>query len=254
MNQPRRVLPSNMKRLFLVIMVCISTMGASAQFSNLLGNMFNKLTSKSTSTTTVTDDKKSTAVDAIKNVLGNLIGNSMPVSEATLTGVWNYEGTSCVLESDQALANIGGSAVTGTIEDKLDTYLSKVGVAPGACTFAFLENDSCQFTVKGRTINGTYKLNSEDKTVALNFYGRLSMTGHVSYDLSNLNLVFDADKLLELIKRVTSVVSSSNSDSGVATLLGGTQSSSAGVLTTLKAASSMLNNYNGMMLGLKLSK
>ena len=91
----------------------------------------------------------------------------------------------------------------GTIEEKLDGYLAKVGVAPGACTFAFLDNDSCQFTVKGRTINGTYTLNKEDKTVLFNFYGRLSMTAHVSYDLTNVNLVFDADKLLALIKKVT---------------------------------------------------
>lgn len=238
-----------MKRIFLLVAVVAFTMSASAQWTNLLGNALGKLTSPSA------DNKETTSTTAntVKNVLSSLIGSSMPVSEAALTGTWNYEGVSCVLESDQALANIGGKVAAGTIEEKLDGYLAKVGVAPGACTFAFLDNDSCQFTVKGRTINGTYTLNKEDKTVLLNFYGRLSMTAHVSYDLTNMNLVFDADKLLTLIKKVTSTVaSSSSSGSGIASILGGGSTSSAA--STLSTVSALMENYTGMMLGMKLSK
>lgn len=229
-------------------------MSASAQWTNFLSNAFKKLSSSNTEE--VANTTTSTATNAVKNVLGNLIGSSMPVSEATLKGNWNYDGVSCVLESEQALANIGGSLASGTIEEKLDGYLAKVGVAPGACTFAFLDNDSCQFTVKGRTINGTYTLDSKEKTVLLNFYGRLSMTAHVSYNLTNMNLVFDADKLLALIKKVTSTVASTTSSasgSGLGSLLGGSTSVSA-ASGTLSTVSSLLENYTGMMLGMKLSK
>lgn len=232
--------------------VCAVTVTASAQWN--LGNLFQKITGSSTtsSTTTSADNLKSTTTDALKNVLGNLIGNSMPVSEATINGEWNYEGVSCVLESENALANIGGSAAAGTIEKKLDGYLAKVGVAPGVCTFAFLEGDSCTFTVKGRALKGTYALNKEDKTVALNFYGYVSMTAHVSYNLSNLELVFDADKLLTLIKKATSVVSSNSGSLG--SLLGGGSSSSSATSASLQTVSALLENYSGMMLGMKLSK
>lgn len=240
-----------MKRIFLIAALFVFTMSASAQWTNFLSNALGKLSS---STKTEESATNSATTGALKNVLGNLIGSSLPVSEAVINGTWNYEGVSCVLESDQALANIGGSLATGTIEEKLDGYLARVGVAPGACTFAFLDNDSCRFTVKGRTINGTYSLNAEEKTVALNFYGRLSMTAHVSYDLSNMNLVFDADKLLSLIKKVTSTVASSGSSgSGLASILGGSASSSA-TTSTLSTVSSLLENYTGMMLGMKLSK
>ncbi|MBQ8542058.1 MAG: DUF4923 family protein [Bacteroidaceae bacterium] len=240
-----------MKRIFLILAIFTFTMSASAQWTNFLGNALGKLTSSSTTT----DDDKSQATNALKNVLGSLIGNSIPVSEATLLGDWNYQGVSCVLESDQALANIGGSVAAGTIEEKLDGYLAKVGVVPGACTFTFLDNDSCRFAVNGRAINGTYKLNSQDKTVAFNFYGRLSMTAHVSYDLANMNLVFDADKLLTLIKKVTSTVASSGSSSGFfSSLFGGGASSSSATASTLSTVSSLLDNYTGMMLGLKLKK
>ena len=156
-----------------------------------------------------------------------------------------------MLESDQALANLGGNVVTASIEGKLDTYLAKVGVAPGACTFTFLDNDSCKFTVMNRSLNGTYKLNTEDKTVALSFYGYLNMTAHVSYGVQNVNLVFEADRLLELIKKVASMVAS-GSDSSAADLL--TNSNGATTLATLKTMSALLDNYTGMMLGMKLKK
>lgn len=230
-------------------------MSASAQWTNFLSNALSKLTSSSSETK---ETATSTAQSAVKNVLSSLLGSSVPVSEATMIGTWNYEGVSCVLESDQALASLGGSLAAGKVEEKLDGYLAKVGVAPGACTFAFLDNDSCRFTVKGRSVNGTYTLNSKEKTVVFNFYGRLSMTAHVSYDLSNMNLVFDADKLLTLIKKVTSTVaSSSSSGSGLGSLLssftsGG--SSSSATTSTLSTVSSLLNNYTGMMLGMKLKK
>ena len=249
-----------MKRVLFLVAVCVFAINASAQW-NALSGVLQKLTGSSsetattatTTTSSATNNLTSTATDALKNVLGSIIGNSMPVSEATINGVWNYEGVSCVLESENALANIGGSAAAGTIESKLDGYLAKVGVAPGACTFAFLDGDSCAFTVNGRTLNGTYVLNSQDKTVALNFYGYVSMTAHVSYNLSNLELVFEADKLLALIKKATSLVSSNSGT--VSSLLGGvTGTSSATTGATLQTVSGLLDNYTGMMLGMKLSK
>lgn len=239
-----------MKRIFLIVALAACTVSASAQFTNFLSNAFGKLTSSSKTD----DDKKSAAADAVKNVLGNLIGSSMPVSEATMRGEWKYQGISCVLESDEALANIGGSVAAGKVEEKLDSYLAKVGVAPGVCTFTFLDNDSCCFTVKGRDIKGTYSLNAEEKEVSFNFYGRLSMKANVSYGLSEMNLVFEADKLLSLIKKVTSTVASSGSSgSGLSSLLGGSSKASA-ASSTLSTVSSLLDNYTGMMLGMKLSK
>lgn len=239
-----------MKKILFAVTFFAFTLNASAQWSNFLSNAFGKLTSSSTTQ----EETTSEVTSAIKNVLGDLIGSSLPMTAATIEGTWNYEGTSCVLESDQALAELGGSVAAGKIEEKLDTYLAKVGVAPGSCTFAFLDGDSCVFTVNGRSIGGNYSLNSEDKTVAMSFYGRLNMTAHVSYNLSELDLVFNADRLLELIKKVTSTVSS-KSDS-VSSMLAGAQNASTGTaaLSTLSTVSALLDSYTGMMLGMKLKK
>lgn len=229
-----------------MVVVCAIAATASAQLGNALGGLLQKVATSAaeSSNTTATDGVKSTAVGALQNVLGNIVGNSMPVSEATLNGAWNYNGVSCVLESENALTNIGGSAVTGSIEDKLDGYLAKVGVKPGACTFTFKEDGTCAFTVAGRTVNGTYTLNKEDKTVAMNFHSYVSMTAHVSYNLSNLQLVFEADKLLTLIKKAATTVSSK----------AGSASSGTSSLAYLQTITSLLGKYDGMMLGMKLNK
>ena len=88
-------------------------------------------------------------------------------------------------------------------------------------------------------------------SLTLSFYGYLNMTAHVSYGVQNVNLVFEADRLLELIKKVASMVAS-GSDSSAADLL--TNSNGATTLATLKTMSALLDNYTGMMLGMKLKK
>lgn len=238
-----------MKKILFAVAFFAFTLNASAQWGNFLSNALNKLTSSTTQ-----EEATSEVTSALQNVLGDLIGNSMPMTAATITGSWNYEGASCVLESDEALASLGGSVAAGKIEEKIDTYLAKVGVAPGTCTFTFLEGDSCVFSVNGRSISGNYALNSEDKTVAFSFYGYLNMTAHVSYNLSELDLVFNADRLLELIKKVTSTVSSKSS--GVSSLLSGAQgtSTNAAALSSLSAVGALVDSYTGMMLGMKLKK
>ncbi len=204
-----------------------------------LTNLIGKVTGASNSTSST-----------ITNVLTSLLGNSMTLSDKMLRGEWNYSGISCVLESDQALTNIGGTVVTSKIEEKLDSYLAKVGVKEGSCTFTFMENDSCKFSVAGREIRGTYVLYPEEKRINFTFYGRLSMNAYVTYELTSLNIVFNADKMLALLQKVMNVVS--NNGGQFASSLGSANATTA--TATLGTISSLLNNYNGMMLGMELKK
>lgn len=188
--------------------------------------------------------------NAISNVLGSLIGNSVTLSEKMLEGTWEYTGTACVLESDAALANIGGTVATSKIEKKLDGYLARVGVKEGSCSFTFIGKDSCVVSMAGRELGGRYALDAKEKTIQFTFYGRLNFNTHVAYNVSSINIVFNADKLLSLVKTVTSKVSSSTGSLG--------QSGATGSLGTATAAlgtiSSLLSNYDGMMLGVKMKK
>lgn len=215
---------------------------ASAQTG--LSGLFNKLRGGSS-------DEKNSTESVVGNVLGSLLGNSMTLSESMLKGTWNYKGTACVLESDAALANIGGTVAAGKMEEKLDGYLAKVGVKEGLCSFTFVGNDSCVFKVGEKEIGGKYALDAKEKTIKFTFYGRLNFNTHVAYNITSMNVVFDADKLLSLIQTVTSKVSSSTSSLGDAGAGGSSLGSASSVLSTV---SKLLENYSGMMLGMKLEK
>lgn len=234
------------KLVFIVSLFFAFAMDMQAQsWKDMLGKVANKVTEEVASNSNVNSN-------VLANVLGNIVGQSVPFSKALIEGTWNYEGTACVLESENALSDIGGTVVTSQVEDKLDGYLAKIGVKEGACSFTFMQNDSCRFTVNGRNLDGAYTLDTENKKIDFSFlHGKLKMQSYVSYNVTDINIVFDADKLLELVKKVSTSVSDKSSS-----LSGLTSSSSqlAAAGTALSAMSSMLQNYDGMMLGMKLLK
>ena len=123
--QRKRVLKSKnnitMKKIFLVIVLVIAFIGgASAQsWKNALGKIAGEVVGKVTGESS--DDS-----GVIGSVVNDLVGKVTPVSMEALVGTWDYQGSACELDSDNALADIGGSAVSDKLEDKLDGYLKKI--------------------------------------------------------------------------------------------------------------------------------
>ncbi len=245
-----------MKKIILAISMLLLVSTASAQgLSGFLGGLFGKKGDKTENTEKT--ESSSSSSDLLSSVLGSILGGAMPLSEGTLEGTWNYTGTACVLESEAALANIGGTVVTDKIEEKLDGYLTKVGLKEGTCTFTFIGSDSCVVKIGPKELAGNYELNAEEKKINFNFYGYLNFTTHVAYNVTSMDIVFNADKLLALIQGVTSKISSTSASASEAT-----EESSAGGLSSLLGSSSstfstisaLLSNYDGMMLGVELKK
>ena len=184
-----------MKKIAIIAIMATLCVG-TANAQSFLSNLFSKFTGSSNTT-------ESTTTNTVTNVLGSLLGNSVTLSKSLLKGTWTYEGASCVLESNDALSKIGGSVATAKIEEKMNTYLAKVGVKNGTCSFTFAENDSCTFKIGTREIKGAYTLDSEEKTIQFSFlYGKFTSTAHVSYNVTSMDIVFNADKLLGLIQKV----------------------------------------------------
>ena len=224
--------------LSLMLMLAVAT-GASAQsWKDVLGKVASEVASEVSSTD---------AGSAVTNVLGAILGNSLTLSNEALEGTWNYEGVACVLESENALSNIGGTVVTSTIEAKLDEKLTKIGITPGNCSFTFVNDGTCTINVNGRDLQGKYELNAEEKVIVFTFvYDKLPLKTYVSYEIQNLNIVFKADRLLAFIKNVASYFS----NGATGEQLGQLQS----VMQTVGTIGSLLENYDGMMLGAKLSR
>lgn len=225
--------------LSLILLFAVSA-GVSAQsWKDLLGKAASELAEEASSTA---------AGSAVTNILGAILGNSLTLSYEALEGIWDYEGVACVLESEEALSNIGGTLVTGTLETKIDEKLALIGVSKGNCSFTFAKDSTCVIRVGGYNLNGKYRLNVEDKVIDFTFmYDKLPLKTYVSYEIQSVDIVFKADRLLSFIKNVASYVS----DSGAA---GGQQGQLQAAMQAVGAMGKLLENYDSMMLGAKLSK
>lgn len=176
--------------------------------------------------------QKATSNETVKSVVENVTGTT---GTADITGTWTYSGTAVKFESDGALKNAAASVAATQVEKKLDEFAGKVGLKAGTFSFTFNANNSFSAKVLGKTFNGTYSLNKETHVLSIKFgnmFGGKAFTSTVSASASQLDMLFSADKLLELIGNLTE---KSND-------------------ATLKSIGTLAKQYNGMKLGLELKK
>ena len=152
---------------------------------------------------------------------------------ASLVGTWDYVGPDCQLKGDDVLTNIGGEAAGEEVEEKVEAIYNKAGL--NTIQFTFNEDNICSYTVKGKKVEGTYEFDAEAKTVTIKA-GKLGVkvTAHIVTLGSNMSFVFDADKILSVVKTITGVASKINSSAA-----------------TINALAS---KFDGMMIGFELKK
>lgn len=170
----------------------------------------------------------------VKNAVTAVTGGKTLTTD-NLTGTWTYANPAIQLESDNTLKNVAGSVASSGIEEKLQEYCAKVGIVEGSFTYTFNSDGSFTNVLKNRTLSGTYTLNSDDNTLVLNYASKLNlakMTANVVLSDDQLSLLFNADKLLDFLSKLSSI--SSNS--------------------TLQTLSSLAEQYDGMMMGFELKK
>ena len=183
----------------------------------------------------------------VTNVLSALLGSSKTLSNEVLWGTWSYEGVACILESESVLLGMGGSTVTSALEKKIDAAFNKMGVSKGKCSFTFAKGGNCSINVDGFELKGKYQLNAAKKTIVFTFvYDKVPLNTYVAYEAQNLNVVFEADKLLEFVKNVATSMSKDADAQQKGQLNAAIKT--AGTIGTL------LQNYDGLMLGAELTK
>lgn len=160
-------------------------------------------------------------------ILGNILGGT--TTQQSLVGSWTYAGPKLVFESENILSQIGGQVVSANLEQKLGTYLEKIGFKAGKSVLTFANDGSCSLTLGTKTLNGTYAYDSSSNKLTLTgmfVTGKLPCT--VTVQSGQLLMLFDADKLLS-----------------IATAVGSKGSSSLG---------SVLGSYSGLKLGWAMSR
>ena len=244
------------KILLLFVVVFAMSAGSNAQgLDALFGKFANKLSGKtenkkdSVKTGTTTEDE---LLNLGKSILGgvvdNVVGNKGLTTEDLLS-TWNYEGVSCTLESDDMIAEIGAKVVTAKLEEKMNEYLPRLGMEKGHATIRFEENGLCTIIMKEKKIQGTYALSEDGKNITFTFLlGQVTLNSEVEYKGGVFNISFDADKALDVIKRIGSSISQyANNQS--------TQTAQASQTTAMiTAMATLLEGYDGMRLGVRLTK
>lgn len=173
---------------------------------------------------------------AVKDAVTAVTGGKQ-LSVENLAGTWTYVNPAIQLEGDNALKNVAASVAASEIEKKLNEYCAKIGIEAGAFNYTFNADSTFTSQLKGRTLNGTYSFNAEEKTIELK-YGKLSklnlatMTAYVVLSDNQLSLLFNVDKLLDFLTKLSSL-----SDN-----------------TALQTINKLASEYDGMKLGFELSK
>lgn len=204
-----------MRKLFSAVILLLATVvSVQAQSSSVL-------------------DKLLCGDSKVGSVVSNLLGTGK-LTPADLQGTWNYSSPAVSFKSDNLLKKAGGAAASAAVEGKLKPYYAKAGLDKMVLT---VQADSA-FTMKFKrgSLSGTISTSTTEGMMTFHFKAAKinigSMDAAVSKAGNNLTVTFDVSKLMTLVNTIAKV--SGNS--------------------TLKGLNSMLQSYDGIQAGFRLSK
>lgn len=166
------------------------------------------------------------------STIGNLVEGvftKTDLSLADLVGDYTSEGPAVAFKSDNLLKQAGGIAGAAALETKLKPYYEQYGLT--GMTLAVDTASNFTMTVKGMKLSGDIVCNDGEGTFTFNIKAMGmkvgQFTAYVQKSGSDLDLMFDATKLKQLI-------------STVSRLTGGKMT---------QALSSVLDSYDGACIG-----
>lgn len=175
--------------------------------------------------------------DIVGSIANGLLSTDK-ISVADLDGTWHSQGPAVVFKSDNVLKKAGGAAATATIEQKLQPYYDKLGLQKVTVTIVGADG-SLTMQMGKIKLSGTIEPAPEGSEA--NFVCKFKAAGkvnvgsietYVTKSVSGINVMFDASNLIKIVK------------------LAGTLSKN----STVQSATKLLESYDGICAGFKLSK
>lgn len=167
----------------------------------------------------------------LSGVAKAVIGDKATTAHSVI-GTWTYVGPECQFESENMLAKAGGAVAAKEVEDKMQAVFEKIGM--NGCQYTFNEDGTYSYVIKKRTIKGTYTFDDAEKTITMKGKLGIKTVAHVTVTGNSMSMVFNADKLMSVLKTITGAASKINS--------------------TASTINSVAGAYDGMMLGFELKK
>lgn len=218
-----------MKKIFIALALCV---GFSACASNPLGSLLGG--GKSASTEQSDSKSGGSLTDIIGGVVGGLISTDK-VDVNKMVGTWTYTSPAVCFKSENFLQKAGGSAIAGTVENKLAPYYKTAGLNKLVLTV----NEDKSFVMQSGKISARGTIETDGKgEVYFNFkaLGTIpagKMKAYITMTAGRqMSLMFDVTKLVQIVKMVGNVSGS----------------------TAIKGVSSVLDSYDGICAGFKLNK
>jgi len=178
-----------------------------------------------------TPENKQKSESGLSGILGKITGSSQKPME--LAGTWGFQGTSCAFETDNLLKKAGGAIVATQVESKFDGMCQSAGIKKGNTRFVFNADSTYSANLGFASISGKYSITASEPQPQLTMtylLGLGKLNAVVRQSGSKINLLFDADSMLKLMK----ILSKFTDDSSVAVL------------------AKMNDMYDGMLLGFEL--
>lgn len=215
-----------MKKILLVALLGLFVSQVNAQ--SVLSSLLNKTLSK----------------ESITSIVESVAGKVVSKLDLSVVGTWKYSAAEVQFKSDNLLAEAGGAAMLSTVENSVGNLYAKLGMDSD---YSFTFNSDSTFTQnikvksKVQTLKGTYSLDKENNLIVLKYQvlGKINL-GKVSAIYANngtsLSILFDANELFTMLKKIASAASSLSSTA------------------TLAGLSTIVEQYDGMLLGYKMSR
>lgn len=171
----------------------------------------------------------SAGTSVLGTIMSTLLGNT--TTKTSIVGIWTYSSPKIAFESQNILAQIGSSVASSKIESMLGSQLKKLGFQSGKTTLTFNNDGSCTLVRSGKSIPGTYTYDSKSSQMTITgAFGVTNVKPTVSVMGNELYMMFEADKLMSVMNAMASATS---------------------YTSTL---SNLLGNYNGLKLGMTMTK
>lgn len=196
----------------------------------LLGSLLSSLAGNDM-TAANNDGTALTTGGVVSGLLGSILNSFTTVNEKTIVGTWYFKGSAFVFESENALASLGSDVVATQLEAKVDQYLAKYNIKEGMSSITFNEDGTFMFVMGDRYVEGNYELNVSTKELTMTF-GMFKTIANLVYDAGMINLVYQSDGLLRILK----------------------SAGAKGNNNTLALLTTLLNQYDGLRIGMAFAK
>lgn len=147
-----------------------------------------------------------------------------------IIGTWYYEEPAIVFTSENLLAKAGAKIASNKLESKLQEYLSKYGIKPGAFTMTFNQDGTFTETLGKKSYKGKWSVKDSKLQLTVTGVRNVAITTQISG--SQMQFVTDATKLLNMFKSFGAKSTNSN----------------------IKTVTSLMKNVKGMQAGITLKK